>query len=158
MLGFVSACYQLGSIIGVPFAPYINQRFGRRWPIMGGSITMIIGALIQGFAQNSRSSYVDNEIDLTFYSWNVHFRTYGPRIWNCFLHHFGFLFDWRAGTSKRSRYIDIPIQLLLFYRLNHSGSDQSQNNWHPQRLELARSLSPADVPLPSANNLRFVRL
>lgn len=52
MLGFVSACYQLGSIIGVPFAPYINQRFGRRWPIMGGSIIMIIGALIQGFAQN----------------------------------------------------------------------------------------------------------
>jgi MFS family permease len=65
MLGFVSACYQLGSIIGVPFAPYINQRFGRRWPIMGGSIIMIIGALIQGFAQNSRSLFVDDEIDLT---------------------------------------------------------------------------------------------
>jgi len=52
MLGFISACYQLGSIIGVPFAPYINQRFGRRWPVMGGSIIMVIGALIQGFAQN----------------------------------------------------------------------------------------------------------
>ncbi|KAF4622669.1 hypothetical protein G7Y89_g14359 [Cudoniella acicularis] len=52
MLGFVSSCYQLGSILGVPVAPYINQRFGRRWPIMGGSILMIIGSLIQGFAQD----------------------------------------------------------------------------------------------------------
>ncbi|KAE8454689.1 hypothetical protein EG329_000312 [Mollisiaceae sp. DMI_Dod_QoI] len=52
MLGFVSSCYQLGSIIGVPIAPYINQRFGRRWPIMGGSILMVIGSIIQGFAQD----------------------------------------------------------------------------------------------------------
>ncbi|KUJ14642.1 major myo-inositol transporter iolT [Mollisia scopiformis] len=52
MLGFVSSCYQLGSIIGVPIAPYINQRFGRRWPIMGGSILMVIGSIIQGFSQD----------------------------------------------------------------------------------------------------------
>jgi MFS family permease len=54
MLGFVSSCYQLGSILGVPVAPYINQRFGRRWPIMGGSILMIIGSVIQGFAQDRK--------------------------------------------------------------------------------------------------------
>jgi len=52
LLGFVSSCYQLGSIIGVPVAPWVNQRFGRRWAIMIGSIVMIIGAIIQGFAQN----------------------------------------------------------------------------------------------------------
>jgi MFS family permease len=55
LLGFLSASYQLGSIIGVPFAPYINQRFGRRWPVMGGSIIMVIGAIIQGFAQDRKS-------------------------------------------------------------------------------------------------------
>lgn len=54
MLGFVSSCYQLGSILGVPFAPYINQRFGRRVPVMGGSILMVIGSIIQGFAQDSK--------------------------------------------------------------------------------------------------------
>ncbi|PVH75118.1 lactose permease [Cadophora sp. DSE1049] len=52
LLGFVSSCYQLGSIIGVPIAPWFNQRFGRRWAIMAGSIIMVIGAIIQGFAQN----------------------------------------------------------------------------------------------------------
>ncbi|CAG8952453.1 hypothetical protein HYFRA_00001200 [Hymenoscyphus fraxineus] len=52
LLGFVSSCYQLGSIIGVPIAPWFNQRFGRRWSVMSGSIIMVIGALIQGFAQN----------------------------------------------------------------------------------------------------------
>ncbi|KAE8442415.1 hypothetical protein EG329_003373 [Mollisiaceae sp. DMI_Dod_QoI] len=52
MLGFVSSCYQLGSIIGVPVAPWFNQRFGRRWSVMGGSVIMVIGALIQGFAQD----------------------------------------------------------------------------------------------------------
>ena len=52
LLGFLGASYQLGSIIGVPFAPYINQRFGRRWPVFGGSVIMVVGAIIQGFAQD----------------------------------------------------------------------------------------------------------
>ncbi|KAF8859180.1 hypothetical protein BDZ45DRAFT_725466 [Acephala macrosclerotiorum] len=52
LLGFVSSCCQLGSIIGVPLAPWFNQRFGWRWSVMMGSIMMVIGALIQGFAQD----------------------------------------------------------------------------------------------------------
>ncbi|KAG9238886.1 hexose transporter-like protein [Amylocarpus encephaloides] len=52
ILGFVSSCYQLGSIIGVPVAPWFNQKFGRRWAVMAGSLIMVVGAMIQGFAQN----------------------------------------------------------------------------------------------------------
>lgn len=52
LLGFISSCYQLGSIFGVPIAPYLNQKYGRRSSIMAGSIIMVIGALIQGFAQH----------------------------------------------------------------------------------------------------------
>jgi len=52
MLGFVSSCYQLGSILGVPVAPYFNQRFGRRANVMAGSILMVVGAIIQGFSQD----------------------------------------------------------------------------------------------------------
>ncbi|KAK2741865.1 hypothetical protein FQN55_008152 [Onygenales sp. PD_40] len=52
LLGFVSSCYQLGSIIGVPIAPYLNQTYGRRWSIMLGSWIMVVGALLQGFAQH----------------------------------------------------------------------------------------------------------
>jgi sugar porter (SP) family MFS transporter len=52
ILGFISSCYQLGSILAVPIAPWINQRYGRRWSIMIGSMTMVVGALLQGFAQH----------------------------------------------------------------------------------------------------------
>ncbi|KFY08543.1 hypothetical protein V492_06138 [Pseudogymnoascus sp. VKM F-4246] len=52
ILGFMSACYQLGSIFGVPAAPYFAQRYGRRWSIMAGSIIMVVGAILQCFAQH----------------------------------------------------------------------------------------------------------
>ncbi|KAH8587111.1 lactose permease [Bisporella sp. PMI_857] len=52
MLGFVASCYQLGSIIGVPIAPWLNQRLGRRWTVMIGSLIMCVGAIIQGCSQN----------------------------------------------------------------------------------------------------------
>ncbi|KAK4451098.1 general substrate transporter [Podospora aff. communis PSN243] len=52
LLGFVNSCYQLGSIFAVPFAPWIAQRWGRRWSIMLGSLIMVFGALLQGFAQH----------------------------------------------------------------------------------------------------------
>jgi len=52
MLGFVSSCYQLGSILAVPIAPWFNQKFGRRWAIMTGSLIMVLGAILQGFAQH----------------------------------------------------------------------------------------------------------
>ncbi|KFX97816.1 hypothetical protein V490_02607 [Pseudogymnoascus sp. VKM F-3557] len=52
MLGFISSCYQLGSVFGVPVAPYLNQRYGRRWSIMVGSLIMCVGAILQAFAQH----------------------------------------------------------------------------------------------------------
>ncbi|KAH7313705.1 lactose permease [Stachybotrys elegans] len=52
LLGIVASSYNLGSIIGVPIAPWFNQRFGRRWAIMTGSIIMVIGAIVQGFSQH----------------------------------------------------------------------------------------------------------
>ncbi|KAL2114055.1 hypothetical protein VUR80DRAFT_1058 [Thermomyces stellatus] len=52
LLGFINSCYQLGSIFGVPIAPWFAQRFGRRWSIMLGSLIMVVGALLQGFAQH----------------------------------------------------------------------------------------------------------
>ncbi|CAI4213513.1 unnamed protein product [Parascedosporium putredinis] len=52
MLGFINSCYQLGSIFAVPIAPWFAHRFGRRWSIMLGSWIMVVGALIQGFAQH----------------------------------------------------------------------------------------------------------
>ncbi|KAH8660467.1 lactose permease [Xylariales sp. PMI_506] len=52
LLGFVTSCYQLGSVLAVPAATWYNHRYGRRSTIMTGSILMVIGALLQGFAQH----------------------------------------------------------------------------------------------------------
>jgi MFS family permease len=53
LLGIINASYSLGAILAVPFAPTVNQWIGRRWAIMMGSIIMVVGALLQGFAQDS---------------------------------------------------------------------------------------------------------
>lgn len=53
--GIIAAAYGLGAILSLPFVPIVNEKFGRRWAIMGGSIIMCIGAIIQGFAQNGES-------------------------------------------------------------------------------------------------------
>lgn len=52
LLGFISSCYQLGSILAVPIAPWMNQKYGRRWSIFVGSVIMVIGAILQGFSQH----------------------------------------------------------------------------------------------------------
>jgi sugar porter (SP) family MFS transporter len=50
--GIIAAAYSLGAILSLPFIPVVNDRFGRRWSIFGGSVIMVIGALIQGFSQH----------------------------------------------------------------------------------------------------------
>jgi sugar porter (SP) family MFS transporter len=52
LLGFVNSSYMLGSVLGVPFAPYVANRWGRRWSIMIGSLIMVFGAILQGFSQH----------------------------------------------------------------------------------------------------------
>ena len=54
--GIISAAYSLGAILSLPVVPFVNKRLGRRWSIAIGSIIMIIGAIIQGFAQNGQST------------------------------------------------------------------------------------------------------
>jgi MFS family permease len=53
-LGLLVACYNLGGITAVPFVALFSDRFGRRLSIVFGSVVMIIGALLQGLAQNSK--------------------------------------------------------------------------------------------------------
>lgn len=52
--GIIAAAYSLGAILSLPLIPWINDRFGRRWSIFGGSVIMVIGALIQGFAAHGK--------------------------------------------------------------------------------------------------------
>ncbi|KAI1472154.1 general substrate transporter [Daldinia caldariorum] len=50
--GIIAAAYSLGAILSLPFIGIVNDKFGRRWSIIGGSAIMVIGALIQGFSVN----------------------------------------------------------------------------------------------------------
>lgn len=53
--GFLGASYSLGAILSLPFVPYVNQTWGRRWSIMFGSLVSVVGAILQAFANGSRS-------------------------------------------------------------------------------------------------------
>lgn len=50
--GIIAAAYSLGAIVSLPFIPMVDNWVGRRGSIMYGSIIMIIGSIIQGFAKN----------------------------------------------------------------------------------------------------------
>jgi MFS family permease len=46
-LGLMSAIMSLGSVCSTPIAPWVADKYGRRWGITVGSIIMIIGAILQ---------------------------------------------------------------------------------------------------------------
>ncbi|KAL8364929.1 hypothetical protein RB595_003968 [Gaeumannomyces hyphopodioides] len=51
--GIIAAAYSLGAILSLPFIGMVNDRFGRRWSIFGGSAIMVLGAIVQGFSVNA---------------------------------------------------------------------------------------------------------
>jgi len=53
--GIIAAAYSLGAILSLPLIPWVNDRFGRRMSIFMGSLIMVVGAIVQGFAQHGES-------------------------------------------------------------------------------------------------------
>ncbi|KAI2776801.1 general substrate transporter [Daldinia loculata] len=54
-LGLLAALYQIGSLGSIPLVPLIADNYGRKMPIIIGCVIMIVGAIIQGTAQNINS-------------------------------------------------------------------------------------------------------
>lgn len=52
VLGRLSAMYQIGSLVSLPLAPFISDRYGRRMPIIIGATIMVISASVQTAAIN----------------------------------------------------------------------------------------------------------
>ncbi|KAH6840581.1 general substrate transporter [Chaetomium sp. MPI-CAGE-AT-0009] len=50
--GILASALPLGSVIGLPFIPLVNDNLGRRWCIWLGSVVMICGVIIQGLSIN----------------------------------------------------------------------------------------------------------
>ncbi|KAF2009645.1 hexose transporter-like protein [Aaosphaeria arxii CBS 175.79] len=57
LLGIISAAYNLGAICALPFVPFVNDKFGRRWAIFFGSWVMVFGAFLQAFS-NGPAMYI----------------------------------------------------------------------------------------------------
>jgi len=116
LLGIINASYSLGAICDVPFAPAFNQWVGRRWAIMCGSIVMIIGALLQGFAQQGMYAPGSNSISkLTSASRHAYCCTHAPGVRDCLLHHLRFCYDWRISLSEGASHYDFSFQLILLH-------------------------------------------
>jgi hypothetical protein len=52
LLGLMVNMQVIGGTVSLPFAPYVADKYGRRHPISGGSIIIVLGGLLQGCAQS----------------------------------------------------------------------------------------------------------
>jgi len=52
LLGLLNAIQNLGNLAGLPFAPFLNDRYGRRWTLFLGCMFMIFATIIQSASQN----------------------------------------------------------------------------------------------------------
>lgn len=53
ILGIVTASFNIGAVSGIPLIPYLNDRYGRKFCVIFGSILISIGVIIQTAAINS---------------------------------------------------------------------------------------------------------
>ncbi|KFX91459.1 hypothetical protein V490_05888 [Pseudogymnoascus sp. VKM F-3557] len=52
LLGLFGSIYSIGSLVGLPFAPFIADRYGRRVAVAIGCIILFIGVAVQGASKN----------------------------------------------------------------------------------------------------------
>ncbi|ORY28816.1 hexose transporter [Naematelia encephala] len=52
VLGVFNAIQSIGGIVGLPFGPIINDRYGRRWTMFIGAAIQLVGVALQTAAQN----------------------------------------------------------------------------------------------------------
>lgn len=91
--GFLGAAYSLGAICSLPFVPYVNQTWGRRWSIMFGSCVSVVGAFLQAFANGGTCSL------LILVSSNVNHQTVAMYVIARMMLGFGIPFCIISGSS-----------------------------------------------------------
>lgn len=58
LLGLINAIMSVGSFIGVFFAPYFTDNYGRKKAIFIGSVIILAGVVIQSAAVNGKFTQV----------------------------------------------------------------------------------------------------
>jgi MFS family permease len=56
ILGIMVAAFSFGSLIVLPFVPWVDDRFGRKRSILLGSIFLVIGVVLQTASINREYS------------------------------------------------------------------------------------------------------
>ncbi|KAF5027028.1 hypothetical protein F66182_904 [Fusarium sp. NRRL 66182] len=51
--GIVSAMYQIGGVVALPFVGPVLDGYGRRWGMLSGALIIVIGTIIQGLSHSS---------------------------------------------------------------------------------------------------------
>jgi len=157
LLGIISAAYNLGAICALPFVPWLNDTFGRRWAIFSGSWIMVVGALIQAFSINGRHTIPDGRrILLIFCSRNVRYSAIHPRFRHPLLHHRRFLPHGRTCLPQRTPRHDFPLQRPILRRRTHSSRNIFWHPVHAQRLVMADTFFATSWALHATNMLYLV--
>jgi MFS family permease len=52
ILGIFTSIMSIGSIVAIPFVPYVADGLGRRWGIIIGCLIMLLGVILQGISIN----------------------------------------------------------------------------------------------------------
>ncbi|KAK6956058.1 hypothetical protein Daesc_001328 [Daldinia eschscholtzii] len=116
--GIIAAAYSLGAILSLPFIGVVNDKFGRRWSIMGGSIIMVIGALIQGFSVNA-GMYVVARLILGFLPESPRWLVQQDRVEEAF----DVLVKYHGEGDRESEFVKAEfaqIQATISIELEHS--------------------------------------
>lgn len=50
-VGFLFACYAGGLLVATPFFGWLADKYGRRWPMLGGLAGMVLATMAFAFAQ-----------------------------------------------------------------------------------------------------------
>jgi MFS family permease len=53
ILGIITAAFNIGAVCSLPFVPYCNDRWGRKFCVVFGSILITIGVILQTASVNS---------------------------------------------------------------------------------------------------------
>ena len=73
ILGVLTAAFNIGAVLALPVVPYCNDRWGRKFCVVFGSILTTIGAILQGASVNSEASipFSKKSADVLHLSWHV---------------------------------------------------------------------------------------
>lgn len=158
--GIIAAAYSLGAILSLPFIGIINDRFGRRWSIFGGSAVMVAGSILQGFSTHGIFSHTASLRDktLTSHSRRLHRRSTDPRLRHPNLHRLRLLAYRRTRIPKGTALPDLLLQHGLLRRADPGRGHMLRHQQHRRQHGVEDPIMATDGPLPDPDELHLVRL